>query len=178
MSDRLADSVSAAGGLVPLHGFYHYGIVVADFEASLDELSTDLGLEWASVQRRRFDLRQPNGIVEADFRVTYSVTGPPHFEIIEATPGTIWALGAGGVHHLGYWSDDLAGDSRRLTDAGYVWEATYDNPEVDGPFGFTYHTLPATRLRVELVDRARQAAFDNWLAGGDFPSALEEGGMS
>ena len=166
---------SESTGLVPLDGFYHFGIVVTDFEASLAELGTNMGLEWATVQRRTFDVCQPNGIVQADFRVTYSITGPPHFEVIEATPGTIWAANGGGVHHLGYWSDDLAGDSERLTAAGYVWEGTYHNPDVDGPFGFTYHTLPTTGVRIELVDRARKSAFDQWLAGGDFPSALDEG---
>ncbi|MGI9624354.1 MAG: VOC family protein [Acidimicrobiales bacterium] len=163
--------------LVPLDGFYHFGMVVQDFELALDELGANLGLEWASVQRRVFEVRQPNGIVEADFRVTYSVTGPPHFEIIEPTPGTIWTFAGGGVHHLGYWSDDLAGDSKRLTSSGYSWEGTYHNPDVDGPFGFTYHTLPGTQLRVELVDRARKPAFDTWMAGGEFPSALDDEGM-
>ena len=74
---------------------------------------------------------------------------------------------------LGYWSDDLEADSQRLTQADYVWEATYHNPDLAGPFGFTYHTLPATGLRVELVDRGRKPAFDGWMAGGDFPSALD-----
>ncbi len=164
--------------LLPLDGFYHYGIVVADFDLALDEFGSTFGLEWASVQRRTFDVRQPNGLVRADFRVTYSVTGPPHFEIIEVTPGTIWGQAGVGVHHLGYWSDDLARDSARLTKAGFEWEGTYDNPDLDGPFGFTYHTIASAQLRVELVDRARKPAFDEWLAGGDFPSALEDGGMA
>ena len=164
---------------VPRDGFYHFGLIVRDFERALAELGSTMGVEWASVQRRTFDVRQPNGVVTADFRVTYSVTGPPHFEIIEACPGTIWERpSSGGIHHLGYWSQDLAADSERLTTAGYVWEATYDNPAVDGPFGFTYHTLPATGVRVELVDVARKPAFDQWLAGGDFPSALEDQGMT
>ena len=164
-------------GLVPLPGFYHYGLVVEDFDAALDELGTNLDLQWASVQQRTFDVRQPDGVVEASFRVTYSINGPPHFEVIEPCPGTIWAFAGGGVHHLGYWSDDLARDSSRLTEAGYVSEGTYHNPDVEGPFGFSYHTLPRTGLRVELVDRARKPAFERWLAGGDFPSALDAGGM-
>ena len=50
-----------------------------------------------------------------------------------------------------------------------MWESTYYNPDTDGPFGFTYHTLRNTGLRIELVDIARKPAFDNWMAGGDFP---------
>ena len=41
-------------GLVPLDGFYHYGLVVRDFDDALDELGSNLGLEWASVQHRTF----------------------------------------------------------------------------------------------------------------------------
>ena len=88
--------------------FYHLGIVVLDFDGSLKELSATHGLEWARVQHRSFSIKQPNGIVQAEFRVTYSVQGKPHFEIIEATPGTIWSYSGGGIHHLGYWSDDLS----------------------------------------------------------------------
>ena len=161
--------------LIPRDGFYHYGIVVRDLEAALQELGTTLELEWASVQRRRFPLRQPNGVIDVDFRLTYSITGPPHYEVIEATPGTIWdPHHAHGVHHLGYWSHDLAADSARLTAAGYVWEASYDNGPDNPPLGFTYHTLPATQMRIELVDIARKPALDAWFAGDDFPSALED----
>ena len=158
--------------------FYHFGIVVLDFDRSLQELKETHGLEWASIQRRSFSVEQPNGLVLADFRVTYSVQGPPHFEIIEASPGTIWSYSGGGIHHLGYWSRDLSADAQKLADLGYVWEATYANPDHDGPFGFTYHTLPFSGTRIELVDVGRKSAFETWLSGGDFPSALEKGGMS
>ncbi len=157
--------------------FYHVGIVVEDFQAALDELAISHGLEWASIQHRKFDVRQPNGIVEADFRVTYSIQGPPHFEIIESSPGTIWSYAGGGIHHLGYWSNNLEADAEVLNSVGFKWEATYSNPETDSPFGFTYHTLGVTKTRIELVDRARKTAFDTWIAGGDFPSALDDQGM-
>jgi hypothetical protein len=34
--------------------------------------------------------------------------------------------------------------------------------------------IGALGLRIELVSAERRPAFDNWIAGGDFPSALEE----
>ena len=43
-----------------------------------------------------------------------------------------------------------------------------------GPVGLTYHTLPGTQLRIELVDVARKPALERWFAGGEFPSALAE----
>jgi hypothetical protein len=163
--------------MFPLNGFYHFGIVASDFDRTIEELSENLGLEWASVTEFEMVCEQPNGIVTADMKVVYSITGPPHFEVIRVAPGTVWGEADLGVHHLGYWTENLQDDHKRLTDEGYVWEATYYNSETEGPFGFTYHTLSDTRLRLELVDIARKPAFDKWMAGGDFPSAMEPGGM-
>lgn len=163
--------------MFPLSGFYHFGIVVSDFDKSLEELSNNLGIEWASVTEFEIECEQPNGIVTADMKVVYSTTGPPHFEVIRVAPGTVWGQADQGVHHLGYWTENLQEDHKRLTDAGYVWESTYRNPDTEGPYGFTYHTLKETGIRVELVDLARKPAFDNWMAGGEFPSAMDPGGM-
>ena len=161
----------------PLSGFYHFGLVVSDFDQALDELSSNLGLEWAKVTEFEIICEQPNGIVTADMKVVYSTTGPPHYEIIRVAPGTVWGQADLGIHHLGFWTENLEDDHKRLTNSGYMWESTYYNPDSDGPFGFTYHTLQNTGLRIELVDIARKPAFDNWMAGGDFPSAMEPGGM-
>ena len=98
-------------------------------------------------------------------------------DTIQVAPGTVWGEADLGVHHLGYWTNNLEEDHKRLTDQGYVWEATYLNPETEGPYGFTYHTLNESRLRVELVDIGRKPAFDRWMEGGDFPTAMEPGGM-
>lgn len=172
----MAPDMSALEGLVPVEGFYHWGIVTNDFDATTSELAAMAGLEWASTVHRDFDVRQPNGVVKTDMRVTYSVNGPPHWEIIEATPGTIWDPAGAGLHHLGFWSEDLIADAAGLTGAGYPWLATYDH-ESREPFGFTYHMIPALRMRIELVSADRRPAFENWIAGGDFPSALDEAAL-
>ena len=177
MPDSTSNSQhDALRGLVPLEDFYHFGIVVTDLDAAMAEWSALHGFEWAPVQHREFMVRQPNGVVKADFRFTYSIDGPPHVEFISATPGTVWDTStAGGIHHLGYWSHDLVADAQCLADAGYEWLASYEAS--DGrPLGFTYHWLPTTGLRVELVDAARRQDFLNWLAGADFPAATDRGG--
>ena len=55
---------------------------MSDFDQALDELSSNLGLEWAKVTEFEIICEQPNGIVTADMKVVYSTTGPPHYEII------------------------------------------------------------------------------------------------
>ena len=156
-------------GLIPTEGFYHWGIVATDFDAMCDELGAVCGLTWAKVVRRRFSVLEPDGVKEVDFRLTYSLQGPPHYEVLEASEGTVWDPStAGGLHHLGFWSQDLTADADRLTAAGYPVRVTADTP--DGrPAGFTYHRL-AGGLLLELVDIARKEAYDTWMAGGDFPT--------
>ena len=56
-----------------------------------------------------------------------------------------------GIHHLGYWSADVAADGRALTDAGYEREAAGAGP--DGAPLWSFHR-PRAGPRVELVDRA------------------------
>lgn len=177
MPDFIPDSTSSSlQALVPLDDFYHFGIVVTDLDAAMAEWNAIHGFVWGPVQHREIMVRQPNGVVLADFRFTYSIAGPPHIEFITATPGTVWDTStSGGVHHLGYWSHDLIADAQRLADAGYEQLASYD--AADGrALGFTYHWLPTTGLRVELVDTARRPDFLNWLAGADFPAATDRGG--
>lgn len=170
-----APPLPAPTGLLPIDGFYHWGIVAADFDATCEELAAVCGLTWAKPMRREFDLLQPGGVVTVNFRLTYSVEGPPHYEIVEGSPGTLWdpSTAQGGVHHLGFWSEDVAGDAARLIDAGYECGATAATP--DGrPTGFSYHRLHSG-LWVELVDLARKPGYDTWIAGGDFPDFTPPG---
>ncbi len=176
----LGAALDGLSGLVSLDDFYHFGIVVLNLDEAMAEWGAAHGTEWAPVTHREFMVRQPNGVVRADFHFTYTVAGPPHIELITAAPGTVWDPStSGGIHHLGYWSHDLVADAQRFADAGYQCLASYDNPDdPEVPLGFTYHWLPATGLRVEFVDAARRPTFLQWLTGGDFPAATEPGGMS
>ena len=36
----------------------------------------------------------------------------PRVEVIQSVPGTLWVPAVGsGIHHIGYWSDDIARDA-------------------------------------------------------------------
>ena len=151
---------------------YHVGLVVADLDATMTEFEDLMGVRWASQQHRDFPVRTRDGLVQAQFRFTYSthVSGPCLVELIEGPRNTPWDPGDGpwAFHHLGYWADDLAGQSTRLEEAGAVLDATAG--EDGDPRGFAYHLLQQGP-RVELVDATRRPTFQEWLAGGDFPQA-------
>lgn len=133
---------------------FHVGIVVDDVEATLAELTALFGYEWGDEIGAPTSVLLPTGPVELDFRCVYSRT-TPRLEIIRSIPGTIWVPVEGsGLHHLGYWSDDVSADSRELEGRGLVAEAVGTSP--DGTPYWAYHRGP-TGPRIELLSRQLEA---------------------
>jgi hypothetical protein len=83
-------------------------------------------------------------------------------EIVRRVPGTLWEpVAGGGVHHVGYWSDDVEADGRALVARGYAEEARGVHP--DGTAVWTYHRS-ANGPRVELVSREILAGLEGYWA--------------
>lgn len=143
----------------------HVAHAVADLDTVMVQLGSALGLEWAAVQQREMAISVAGEVVSTPIRFTYSCGSPPHIELIEGQAGTIWAPDRG-LHHIGVWTDDLAGDALQLSESGFSEEVAGVSRSGRSPFGFTYHSSPHG-LRLELVDVASRPAFDRWLAGGD-----------
>lgn len=137
---------------------FHVGIVAEDFEVTLKQLSSLYGFEWHDPMGGPAQVELATGEVAAiDFRCVYSKTAP-RLEIVRRVPGTFWEPTPGsGIHHLGYWSDDVAADTAELVGHGYVTEATRKGP--DGALFFAF--LRSTDgFRVELVDRGAQPSLE------------------
>ena len=143
---------------------HHFGIVVPDLDAAMEELGSQLGLTWAPVRHGERTVRHRGRLVTTDLRLTYSMEGPPHLELIGEARGTPWEPTGGGIHHAGFWVPDLRDTGRLLARAGMTPEATYD-AEDGGLLGFAYFT-DANGFRVEILDDSRRELFDEWLAGG------------
>ena len=57
--------------------------------------------------------------------VAFSLGGPFAVEVWQAIPGSPLDIPeGGGVHHIGYWVDDLAAEAKRLDALGYAGYAT------------------------------------------------------
>jgi catechol 2,3-dioxygenase-like lactoylglutathione lyase family enzyme len=142
---------------------FHIGIVAEDPEAAAATLSSVLGYEWTPLMGGPIEVALPTGETVVDIRCAYSTT-TPRMEVIRAIPGTLWEPTPGaGVHHVGYWSDDVAADAAALEAEGYEREAARNGP--DGGLFFTFHRSP-TGFRVELVTRAAQPAMEGAFAAG------------
>jgi hypothetical protein len=149
---------------------FHVGVVVNDVEAALTELSAMFGYQWCDELGGPIQVRLPAGDAVLNLRCVYSRSSP-RLEIVGHIPGTVWEPAPGsGIHHVGYWSDDVAADSAELERHGYVAEATSDG--ADGVPLFGYYRS-ATGFRIELVSRIAQPGLErHWAAraqpaGGD-----------
>jgi hypothetical protein len=149
------------------HDHFHIGIVVDDFETTLEMLAALFGYRWCDEIGGPTPVTLPQGPAVLELKFTYSMTSP-RVEVIRSVPGTLWTPVAGsGIHHVGYWSDDVAGDSAELGRRGFVTEATGMDP--DGAPYWAFHSRPAGP-RIELVSRAVQPALERYWTSGTLPS--------
>ncbi len=130
---------------------FHFGIVADDPGAARDELSELLGYSWGPQVGGPVPVKLPTGDAVVTLECSYSVT-TPRIEVVASVPGTMWQS-TSGVHHLGYWSDDVDADCAELERQGYSVEATRAAPGGGLFFAFA---RSRTGLLVELVTRAAE----------------------
>jgi len=131
---------------------YHTGIVVPDLDAAMARLSALAGYRWIKPLSYTLPIRTVTGSHELTSTIVYSVQSP-HVELLQEVPGTPWTAAPGNaVHHLGYFTDDLAGAARELERNGFTFEMTGDVPGSELAM-FAYY-LDSAGTRIEIVDRA------------------------
>jgi glyoxalase/bleomycin resistance protein/dioxygenase superfamily protein len=148
-----ADRVNVWAVLTP-NEFFHFALIVPQLEPALDELTKLLGYDFGPIYEGGLALHQPDvGPRELTMKIAMSAQAP-HLEVIEARPGTPWALSENGsnLHHIAYWTDDLDGAHH---DVASICPVEIMGVARDGrkPATFTYHERGG--LRVELVHRGR-----------------------
>ncbi len=145
---------------------FHVGLSVPDIEAAMDAIGSNLGICWAPMMERTQQVRTGTGETrEEHILFTYSSDGPPHVELIQAEPGSVWGVTpAGGLHHIGAFADDVS------VAPGAGLELEFGGGHRESPAGFAYYTSPSG-IRVELVDGSRRAQFNDWFRGGELEAA-------
>ncbi len=132
--------------------FYHTGIIVPDLDAAMGRLSALAGYRWITPMSYTLPFRTPAGVRELTSTIVYSLQSP-HLELVQEVPGSPWTAAPGNaVHHLGYFSDDLAQSARALEANGFTLEMTAEVPGSELGL-FAYYT-DAFGARIEIVDRA------------------------
>ncbi|MCX4090727.1 VOC family protein [Nocardia sp. alder85J] len=134
---------------------FHLGIVTTDFDATVAALTATLGYEWGIRMTNPVDVELPTGPRQVELTCQFSIQ-QPRLEIVSSVAGTLWEpVPGGGIHHLGYWADDVAADVAELTRNGWEVEATRPMPGTDPADGVLFFAFlsSARGFRIELVDR-------------------------
>ena len=143
---------------------FHVGVVVDDLDAALAELTDLFGYRWCDIISVPTPVTLPRGDETLEFTFAYSAS-VPRLEVIRAMPGTLWEPAAdSGIHHLGYWSDDVAADSAelvraRVRDRGHRTTARRRALLVAS-------IAAASGPRIELVSRSVQEGLEGYWASG------------
>lgn len=138
---------------------YHVGIVVPDVEAARQRMTELLGVTWGPIIRfAEVPYRDGEGNdVVLPNTICYSAD-EPRIELIEDTPGTVWVSNEhSNLHHIGFWTDDLAGHSAVLGGAGCPLQLA-GRDGTTAPVQFAYHRDEVLGVRYELVDTSLQDA--------------------
>jgi len=142
----------------PLPPHYHVGIVVPDIAAAQAELTEAIGVMWGPVLRLdATDYRDGSGRdLVLPTAMCYSVE-QPCLELIEELPGSVWVRNEhSNLHHIGFWSDDLTGDSTALNGAGCPLQLCGRSGD-HAPVSFAYHRNDLG-VRIEIVDTTMRDA--------------------
>jgi Glyoxalase/Bleomycin resistance protein/Dioxygenase superfamily len=132
--------------------FYHTGIIVPNLDAAMARLSALAGYQWINPLSYTLPFRTVTGTRELTSTIVYSVQSP-HVELLQEVPGSPWTAAPGNsVHHLGYFTDNLADTAQLLEHHGFSFEMTADVPGQDLAL-FAYY-IDAFGTRIEIVDRA------------------------
>ena len=132
---------------------FHVGIVVDDLAAARRWFTDTMGYEWGAPMELEYTMVLPSGPLTYHQHLNYSVT-EPRLELVQSVEGTPLQPSSSGIHHFGYWCDDVEATSAALVADGWTWECGGMLDE-QRP-GWAYHFNPLG-VRVELVSVEMQA---------------------
>jgi catechol 2,3-dioxygenase-like lactoylglutathione lyase family enzyme len=144
---------------------YHTGVVVDDLDATMAWFTKVAGYRWTDVVEVEQSGETPEGEVTIPMRMVYS-GDDPRLELLQTVPGTVWTPADSGVHHLGYWSDDVESDLASLEANGMRCEVKSYNPDGSGALLWVY-CKGATGPRIELVGSGMRPFIEYWWASAD-----------
>lgn len=153
-------------GMTPEDQF-HIGVIVDDPKSTMADLTALFGYEWCDEIGGSVTASLPTGDINIELRAWYSKS-EPRLEIVQSIPGTVWTqVENSGIHHLGYWVDDVATASAALEARGYPVEVVGKRP--DGAAYWAYHRSPSGP-RIELVSRLLRPTMEGYFASGSVRS--------
>ena len=141
---------------------YHTGIVVDDLEATMEWFAKVADYSWTDVVTVDQEAVTPDGDVTIPMKMVYSGAEPRLEKLLQTIPATASRpMTSPGVHHIGYWSDDVEADLATLESNGLTVEVSSHNPDGSGTLLWAYAKGP-TGPRIELVSRNMEPFIAYW----------------
>jgi predicted enzyme related to lactoylglutathione lyase len=150
--------------IVDPSNLYHTGIVVDDVPAAMEWFEKAVGYRWCEPFTAEQLVRLEDGERTLTIQGTYSMD-EPRLELVGAIEGTLWRPASAGVHHLGYWSDDVDEDIAAVSALGGRVEARSLLPDGSSLWAYCRSGVGA---RIEFVSRALEPIMSAWFATGRF----------
>lgn len=145
---------------------HHIGILVPELEEAIEKWSQLTGYTFGPIHRYRSsryaDASNPDPHLH-DARLSFSLEGEPHLELLEATGDGTHGRDHLGVHHLAFVDyDDLSVEKQRLADLGVVVNG--EDRNADGDI-LLFFSDPATTSSVRL----------EYVCPLDHPNVMDDG---
>ena len=142
---------------------YHVGIVVPDIEVAQAHLADLLGITWGPVLHvDAYDVRDGKGNDLVFPNTLCYSTEPPHVELVQEVPGSVWECNEhSNLHHIGVWSDALPADSATYGELRCPLQLCGHDGDT-APIQFSYHRDPLG-VRIELVDAAMKPMMEEFM---------------
>ncbi len=157
--------------------YHHVCLLVPDMEKAVAWFSDTLGITFRGPQRVTTQGRIDPGYFgdeephEGQSYITYSIDGPPYYELGEATGKGLHdsARHGVGLQHVGMFVDDVDAVMADLAKRGIGTEARMVTPDGKTLVCWT-ERAPETGLMVEYIDRSLEAPTQSWIETGVFPT--------
>jgi Glyoxalase/Bleomycin resistance protein/Dioxygenase superfamily len=150
------------------HDLFEIALVVPNLEEAIEHFHHAFGYTFSPIVEGVLPTRDQVTETIPPLRMAVSREAP-QLELMEAMPGTDIVPPAGtGLHHLGYYVDDLEGESDRLQAMGMPFLRGGFAADVF-PAGWVYHAMADGTL-IELVDR-QTAPLRRSLVAGEVPDS-------
>jgi catechol 2,3-dioxygenase-like lactoylglutathione lyase family enzyme len=147
---------------------FEIGLIVPNLEESIEYFHQAFGYTFSPIVEGVLPNRGPEGDRTPQMRMAVS-REHPQIELMETMAGTSMIPPAGtGLHHLGYYVDDLAGESERLAGLGLPFVRSGLAGDT-APAGWVYHQMTDGTL-IEIVDR-QTAPLRQALMRGEVPDS-------
>ncbi|ODU07383.1 MAG: hypothetical protein ABS81_01090 [Pseudonocardia sp. SCN 72-86] len=149
----------------PLLRLYHTGIIVDSLDNAMTTWGGALPLDWAPPKTSTVPLECPDGILPREVRFTYSLQGPHFIELLEQIDPAPYLNLTGGrrVHHLGYFTDDLAQASADLEAKGFRRELAGVGDDGRIARAAFHYSPESPGMWIELVSHEIAAEIGDWI---------------